>query len=65
MVHEGIVLGHVISEKEIEVDRTEVDLIAKLPPLVNVNGIGNFLGHACFYRRFIKDFKSTFIQIVS
>nr|GFA64676.1 reverse transcriptase domain-containing protein [Tanacetum cinerariifolium] len=31
MVKEGIVLGHKISKKEIEVDKAKVDVIAKLP----------------------------------
>ena len=51
MVHQGIVLGHVISNKGIE-----VELISKLPPPTNVKAIRQFLGHAGFYRRFIKDF---------
>ncbi|RVX04797.1 Transposon Ty3-I Gag-Pol polyprotein [Vitis vinifera] len=56
MVNQGIVLGHVISKKGIEVDRAKVELIVKLPPPTNVKGIRKFLGHAGFYRRFIKDF---------
>ncbi|KAL6312673.1 hypothetical protein AAG906_025128 [Vitis piasezkii] len=56
MVNQGIVLGHVISKKGIEVDRVKVELIVKLPPSTNVKGIRQFLGHAGFYRRFIKDF---------
>ena len=31
MVKEGIVLGHVITEKGIEVDRAKVEVIEKLP----------------------------------
>ncbi|WVY96365.1 hypothetical protein V8G54_028516 [Vigna mungo] len=53
---EGIVLGHKISSKGIEVDRAKVEVIEKLPPPTNVKGIRSFLGHAGFYRRFMKDF---------
>ncbi|KAL6325175.1 hypothetical protein AAG906_023020 [Vitis piasezkii] len=56
MVNQGIVLGHVISKKGIEVDRAKVELIVKLPLPTNVKGIRQFLGHVGFYRRFIKDF---------
>ena len=56
MVKEGIVLGHRVSSKGIEVDLTKIATIEMLPPLENVKGIQSFLGHAGFYRRFIKDF---------
>ena len=56
MVEQGIVLGHVISSKGIEVDKEKVDVIQNLPYPTNVREIRSFLGHACFYRRFIKDF---------
>ena len=56
MVNQGIVLGHVISEKGIEVDRAKVKLISKLPSPTNVKIVRQFLGHAGFYRRFIQDF---------
>jgi len=57
MVREGIVLGHKISSKGIEVDSAKVEVIEKLPPPVKIKGIICFLGHAGFYRRFIKDFQ--------
>ena len=56
MVQEGIVLGHRISARGIEVDREKIEAIEKLPPPSSVKGICSFLGHAGFYRRFIKDF---------
>ena len=56
MVQEGIVLGHQISTRGIEVDKAKNEAIEKLPPPSSVKGIRSFLGHARFYRRFIKDF---------
>ena len=56
MVKEGIVLGHHISERGIEVDKAKIETIDKLPPPSSVKGIRSFLGHVGFYKRFIKDF---------
>jgi hypothetical protein len=56
MVKQGIVVGHVISERGIEVDKAKVETVEQLPPPTNVKSLRSFLGHAGFYRRFIKDF---------
>ena len=56
MVNQGIVLGHIISNKGIEVDKAKIELISKLPSPMNVKIVRQFLGHAGFYRRFIKNF---------
>ncbi|XP_070005540.1 uncharacterized protein [Nicotiana sylvestris] len=56
MVQEGIVLGYLVSSKGIEVDRAKVIVIEKLPPPTSVKATRSFLGHAGFYRRFIKYF---------
>jgi hypothetical protein len=51
MVKKGIVLGHVISEREIEVDKAKVETVEQLPPPTNVKSLRSFLGHAGFYRK--------------
>ena len=56
MVKSGIALGHIVAEKDIEVDKAKVYLISKLPPLKTVREVRSFLGHAGFYSYFIKDF---------
>ncbi|WVZ76012.1 hypothetical protein U9M48_024017 [Paspalum notatum var. saurae] len=56
MVREGIVLGHKVLERGIEVDRAKIEVIEQLSRPANLKALQSFLGHARFYRRFIKNF---------
>ena len=49
-------LGHIISNKGIKVNKAKFELISKLPSPMNLKTVRQFLRHAGFYRRFIKDF---------
>ncbi|PIN10844.1 DNA-directed DNA polymerase [Handroanthus impetiginosus] len=52
----GIVLGHKVCNTCIEIDKAKLKTIEKLALPTSVKGIRSFLGHAGFYRSFIKDF---------
>jgi hypothetical protein len=65
MVTEDVVLGHKIPSRGIEVDKAKIDVIENLPPLVNVKDVRRFLGHARFYRQFIKDFSKIAKPLIS
>ncbi|RDY04383.1 putative mitochondrial protein, partial [Mucuna pruriens] len=53
---QGIVLGHLVSNSRIEVDKAKVDIIASLPNPTYVREVRYFLGHVGFYWWFIKNF---------
>lgn len=52
------VLGHRLSEKRLEFDKAKIEVITSMEPPKMVKKIRSFLGHAGFYRRFIKLFLS-------
>ena len=51
-------LGHIVSPEGIVVDKSKVELISSLSSPTSVKDIRSFLGHAGFYKRFIRDFSS-------
>ncbi|CAN6541731.1 unnamed protein product [Malus baccata var. baccata] len=63
MVSHGLVLGHIISENGIEVDKSKVELVSSLPLPTTVREVRSFLGHVGFYRRFMKDFSMISIPL--
>ena len=56
MVREGVVLGHLVSGKGLEVDKAKSGVIQNLPLPTTLRDLQSFLGHVGFYRRFIQDF---------
>jgi len=56
MIQEGVVLGYVVFERDIEIDKAKIDAIGRLPPPTCVKGMQSFLEHTGFHWRFIKDF---------
>ena len=56
MMSEGVVLGHFISSQGIQVDPSKIQVIKDLPTPKNQTQVRSFLGHAGYYRRFIKNF---------
>lgn len=50
---EGILLGHVISQRGIEVDKDKVWVIVELQPPADLKQLRAFWGHVEYYRQFI------------
>jgi len=51
-----VVVGHFISAIGIQVDPTKIEVIVTLPIPTKPKDVRSFLGHARYYRCFIKDF---------
>lgn len=45
MVNEGIVLGHQISKKRLELEKAKIEVIEKLPHPMSIHEIQNFPSH--------------------
>jgi len=56
IVEHGVVLGHAVSSRGLEIDKAKVDIIQPLPYHRCVKDVRSFLGNVGFYKRFIKDF---------
>ena len=56
IVREGIVIGHLVSSKGLEVDNAKVEVIKDLALPKSIRELRSFIGHVGFYRHFIKDF---------
>ncbi|CAN6459136.1 unnamed protein product [Victoria cruziana] len=63
MVREGIVLGHIVLERGIEVNKSKVETIAKMAPPSCVREVRSFLGNAGLNRRLIQDFSKISIPL--
>ena len=46
----GVIIGYIISNKGIEVDKAKVEALEKLPPPNSVEGVRSFLGYVNFYQ---------------
>jgi hypothetical protein len=56
IMNEGIVLGHPLSSRGIELEKNKIKIITVLPTPMKPKYIRSFFGYAGYYRRFIKDF---------
>ena len=65
MVREGIVFWHNVSEMGIEIDKSNINALENLPVPQDMKNFKKNLGHAGFYRRFIKDFAKIAIPLIN
>ena len=65
MLREGIVLGHLVSSKGLEVDKAKVKVIQDLVLPKSIKELRSFLGHVGFYCRFIQDFAKVLKPLTS
>ena len=53
MVHQGKILGHIVSKNDISTDLDKTKVIVDLPRPENPKGVQIFMGHCGYYQRFI------------
>lgn len=58
MAREGIMLGHLVSKRGIEMEKPKTEVIEKLLLPTSIRGVRIFLGQ--FYRLFIRDLSKIF-----
>lgn len=56
MMQDGMVLGHHVSQKGIQVDLMKIEVIKNLLVPTKQKDVRCFVGHVGYYRRFIKEF---------
>ena len=64
MMSEGVVLGHFIFANGIQVDPSKIKVIKNIPTPSTQKEVRSFLGHAGYYRRFIKKILQTGLSLV-
>ncbi|RDX80726.1 Retrovirus-related Pol polyprotein from transposon opus, partial [Mucuna pruriens] len=65
MIIEGILLGYLVSNRGIEVDKFKVDIITSLSYPTSVQEVCSFLGHAVLHGGFLGVEEATYIHIDS
>lgn len=58
-----VVLGHLIFERGIQVDKSKIDIITPLSYPSSLREVDSFLGHGGFYKRYIKDFSKIVLSL--
>ena len=65
MEREGIVLGHLVSSKGLEVDKAKVEVIQDLALSKSIRELRSFLGQVDFYHFFIQNFAKVLKPLTS
>lgn len=59
LMQEGVVIGHHVSHKGIQVDLPKVEVIINIPTPIKQKDVRSFLDHVGYYRHFIKDYPNS------